>query len=83
MRTPCGLAFEDKHVEGRAIVRVHILDPATPVTSSQALMSFWPYGDVRAGNITNGIKYCKHAYKNIFYICPAYNRVKLKLINDL
>ena len=28
MRTPCGLAFEGERAEGRAIVRVHILDPA-------------------------------------------------------
>ena len=33
-------------------VRVHILDPAALATSSQALVSFWPYGDVRAGNVT-------------------------------
>ena len=52
MRTPCGLAFEDERAEGRAIVRVHILDPAALATSSQALMSFWPYGDVRAGHVT-------------------------------
>ena len=40
IRTPCGLAFEDKRVEGRAIIRVHILDPAALATSSQALVSF-------------------------------------------
>ena len=51
MRTPCGFAFEDKRAEGRAIVRVHILDPAALTTSSQALVSFWPYGDVGAGNV--------------------------------
>ena len=33
-------------------VRVYILDPAALATSSQALVSFWPYGDVRAGNVT-------------------------------
>ena len=49
MRTPYGLAFEDKRVEGRAIVRVYILDPAALITSSQALVSFWPFGDVRTG----------------------------------
>ena len=54
MQTPCGLAFEDERAEGRAIVRVHILDPAALATSSQALMSFWPYGDVRAGHVTRG-----------------------------
>ena len=52
VRTPCGLAFEDERAEGRAIVRVHILDPAALATSSQALMSFWPYGNVRAGYVT-------------------------------
>ena len=51
MQTPCGLAFEDERAEGRAIVRVHILDPAALATSSQALVSFWPYGDVRAGTL--------------------------------
>ena len=51
MRTPCGLAFEDKRVEGRAIVRVHILDLAALTTSSQALVSFWPYGNVEAGTL--------------------------------
>jgi len=40
MRTPCGLAFEDERVEGRAIVRVHILDPAALAISSQALCLF-------------------------------------------
>ena len=40
VRTPYGLAFEDKRVEGRATVRVHILDPAALATSSQALVSF-------------------------------------------
>ena len=45
------MAFEDKCIEGRAIVRVHILDPAALATSSQALVSFWPYGDVRAGTL--------------------------------
>ena len=54
VRTPCGLAFEDERAEGRAIVRVYILDPAALATSSQALMSFWPYGDVRAGHVTDG-----------------------------
>ena len=53
MQTPCGFAFEDERAEGRAIVRVYILDPAALATSSQALMSFWPYGDVRAGHVTN------------------------------
>jgi len=38
--TPCGLAFKDERVEGRAIVRVHILDPAALATSSQALCVF-------------------------------------------
>ena len=52
MRTPCGFAFEDERAEGRAIVRVYILDPAALATSSQALMSFWPYSDVRAGHVT-------------------------------
>ena len=33
-------------------VRVHILDPAALATSSQALMSFWPYGDVRVEHVT-------------------------------
>ena len=36
-----------------SIVRVHILDPAALATSSQALMSFWPYSDVRAGHVTS------------------------------
>ena len=36
----------------KIIVRVHILDPAALATSSQALMSFWLYGDVRAGHVT-------------------------------
>ena len=40
VRTPCGLAFEDKRAEGRAIVRVYILDPAALATSSQALCVF-------------------------------------------
>ena len=40
VRTPCGLAFEDERAEGRAIVRVHILDPAALATSSQALSGF-------------------------------------------
>ena len=47
------MAFEDERAEGRAIVRVHILDPAALATSSQALMSFWPDGDVRAGHVTS------------------------------
>ena len=51
MRTPCGLAFEDERAEGRAIVRVYILDPAALATSSQALVSFWPNGEVRAGTL--------------------------------
>jgi len=51
VRTPCGLAFEDERVEGRAFVRVYILDPAALATSSQALVSFWPYGDVQAGYV--------------------------------
>ena len=34
------------------VVRVYILDAAALTTSSQALMSFWPYGDVRAGHVT-------------------------------
>ena len=46
------MAFEDERAEGRAIVRVHILDPAALATSSQALVSFWPYGDVEAGHVT-------------------------------
>ena len=29
------------------------------------------------------IKYYKHAYKDILYIYPIYNKVKLKLINNL
>ena len=40
VQTPCGLAFKDERVEGRAIVRVHILDPAALATSSQALCLF-------------------------------------------
>ena len=40
---------------GAISVRVHILDPAALATSSQALMSFWPYGDVEAGNVYNQI----------------------------
>ena len=57
MRTPCGLAFEDERVEGRAIVRVYILDPAALATSSQALVSFWPYGDVGAGYVIISLPY--------------------------
>jgi len=69
VRTPCGLAFEDERVEGRAIVRVHILDPAALVTSSQALVSFWPYGDVRAGYVTVGcIEVIKVVKEYIVYI---------------
>ena len=33
------------------LVRVHILDPAALAISSQALVSFWPDGDVEAGNV--------------------------------
>ena len=36
----------------KPIIRVHILDPAALTTSSQALVSFWPYGDVGAGYVT-------------------------------
>ena len=34
MRNPCGRTLEDKRAEGRAIVRVHILDPATVAIDS-------------------------------------------------
>jgi hypothetical protein len=33
-------------------IRVYILDPAALTTSLQALVSFWPYSDVGAGNVT-------------------------------
>ena len=47
--------LKDKRVEERIIVRVYILDPATLATSSQALMSFWPYSDVKAGHIIRDV----------------------------
>ena len=50
---PLRQALEDERAEGRAIVRVHILDPAALVTSLQALFVFWPYGDVEAGHVTH------------------------------
>ena len=52
VQTPYSFAFKDERAEGKAIVRVHILDPAALATSSQALISFWPYSNVRAGHVT-------------------------------
>ena len=74
MRAPCGLAFEDERAEGRAIVRVHILDPAALATSSQALMSFWPYSDMKAGYITLD-RLVKVQYFIKFNIIAAFNKI--------
>ena len=52
MWTPYGLAFEDQRAEGRAIVRVHILDPAALTTSSQALSVFLAIWRRGAGHVT-------------------------------